>query len=278
MSEPLTVPDVVLNDGVRIPQLGFGVYKVPSDETRRVVGEALRVGYRSIDTAALYGNERGVGDALRDSGLPRDEVFVTTKLWNDAQGRDGTLAAFDAGMEQLGLDHVDLYLIHWPAPGQDRYVETWRTFVELRDSGRVRSIGVSNFQPAHLRRLVDETGVVPSLNQVELHPFLQQAEVRAVDAELGIATEAWGPLARGGELLSHPVVADIAQRLGRTPAQVVIAWHLRLGNVVIPKSVTPTRIKENFDVFDIDLTDEGLAAIAGLDAGVRTGPHPDELG
>lgn len=278
MSEPLTVPDVVLNDEVRIPQLGFGVYKVPSDETRQVVGEALRVGYRSVDTAALYGNERGVGDALRDSGLPRDEVFVTTKLWNDAQGRDRTLAAFDASMEQLGLDHVDLYLIHWPAPGQDRYVETWRTFVELRDSGRVRSIGVSNFQPAHLRRLVDETGVVPSLNQVELHPFLQQPEVRAVDAELGIATEAWGPLARGGELLSHPVVADIARRLGRTPAQVVIAWHLRLGNVVIPKSVTPTRIQENFDVFDIDLTDEDLAAIAGLDAGVRTGPHPDELG
>ncbi len=278
MTDGSAVPDVVLNDGVRIPQLGFGVYKVASDETRRVVGEALRVGYRSIDTASLYGNERGVGEAIRESGLPRDEVFVTTKLWNDAQGRDRTLAAFDRSLAELGLEHVDLYLIHWPAPAQDRYVETWRTLVELRDCGRVRSIGVSNFQPAHLRRLVDETGVVPALNQVELHPFLQQSEVRAVDAELGIATEAWGPLARGGELLTHPVITDIAQRLGRTPAQIVIAWHLRLGNVVIPKSVTPIRIEENFDVFDIDLTDEDLAAVAGLDAGVRTGPNPDEMG
>ena len=278
MSDVPSVPEIVLNDGVRIPQLGFGVYKVPSEQTREVVGEALRVGYRSIDTAALYGNERGVGEALRDSGLPREEVFVTTKLWNDRQGRDRTLEAFEHSLAELGLDHVDLYLIHWPAPAQDLYVETWRTFVELRDSGRVRSIGVSNFQPAHLRRLVEETGVVPSLNQVELHPFLQQHEVRAVDAELGIATEAWGPLARGGELLHHPVVTAIAQRLGRSPAQVVIAWHLRLGNVVIPKSVTPARIEENFTVFDLHLTDEDLAAIAGLDAGLRTGPDPDEMG
>jgi diketogulonate reductase-like aldo/keto reductase len=278
MSDERAVPQVVLNDGVRIPQLGFGVYKVPSEQTRRVVGDALRVGYRSIDTAALYGNERGVGEAIRDSGLPRDEVFVTTKLWNDRQGRDATLAAFEQSLAELGLDHVDLYLIHWPAPAQDLYVETWKAFVELRDSGRVRSIGVSNFQPAHLRRLIDETGVVPSLNQVELHPFLQQHEVRAVDAELGIATEAWGPLARGGELLAHPVITAIAERLGRSPAQVVIAWHLRLGNVVIPKSVTPARIEENFAVFDLHLTDEDLAAIAGLDAGLRTGPDPDELG
>jgi diketogulonate reductase-like aldo/keto reductase len=278
MSDERAVPQVVLNDGVRIPQLGFGVYKVESEQTRDVVGEALRVGYRSIDTAALYGNERGVGEAIRDSGLPRDEVFVTTKLWNDRQGRDRTLAAFEQSLTELGLDHVDLYLIHWPAPSQDLYVETWQTFIELRDSGRVRSIGVSNFQPSHLRRLVEETGVVPSLNQVELHPFLQQHEVRAVDAELGIATEAWGPLARGGELLHHPVVTAIAQRHGRSPAQVVIAWHLRLGNVVIPKSVTPARIEENFNVFDLHLTDEDLAAIADLDAGLRTGPDPDELG
>jgi len=271
-------PVIVLNDGVEIPQLGFGVYKVPQDEVEAAVATALEVGYRHIDTAKLYDNEEGVGRAVRSSGIPRDEIFVTTKIWNDDHGYDETLAAFDASMARLGLDVLDLLLIHWPCPGQDRYVETWRALERLQSNGRVRSIGVSNFHVHHLHRLLAETSVVPSINQVELHPLLPQDELRMFDTAHGIVTEAWSPLARGA-LLDDPSIGAIAARIGRTPTQVVIAWHLALGNVVIPKSVTPSRIAENFDVLAIELTDDDVAAITGIgEAGRRLGADPDDLG
>lgn len=272
------IPTITLNNGVVMPQLGFGVFQVPDAETTAAVSAALDAGYRSIDTAAAYGNEKGVGIALAESGLKRDELFITTKVWNDQQGYDSTLRAFDRSSAALGLDVVDLYLIHWPAPAQDKYLDTWRAFEQLYADGRVRAIGVSNFQPAHLRRLLDKANVVPALNQIELHPFLVQEELRAFDAEHGIATEAWSPLARGGELLADPTVTRIAERLGRTPAQVVLRWHLQLGNVVIPKSVTPSRIAENLDVFGFQLTGEDMAALTGLNKDSRTGPDPDTFG
>jgi 2,5-diketo-D-gluconate reductase A len=269
-------PTVTLNNGVEMPQLGYGVFQVPDAATTEAVATALRTGYRSIDTAAAYGNERGVGDAIAASGLRREEVFVTTKLWNNDQGYDSALAAFDASLEKLRLDQVDLYLIHWPTPAKDRYLDTWRAMEKLLAEGRTRAIGVSNFQPAHLRRLLDETGIVPAVNQVELHPRLQQAELRAFHARHGIATEAWSPLAQGA-LLDDPLLTRIAARLGRTPAQVVLRWHLQLGNIVIPKSVTPARISENLDVFGFMLTHEDRVDIAGLDLGERTGPDPDRF-
>ncbi|GII60142.1 oxidoreductase [Sphaerisporangium krabiense] len=275
MSFESSVPEVRLNNDVRIPQLGFGVFKVPEQETATAVTAALESGYRSIDTAAVYGNEAAVGAALAESDVPRDEIFVTTKLWNDAQGYDAALTGFDESLARLGLDYVDLYLIHWPAPARDLYLDTWRAFEKLYADERVRAIGVSNFQPAHLRRLLEHTGVVPVLNQIELHPYLQQEELRALHAEHGIATEAWSPIARGGALLQDPVITSIAARHGRTPAQVVLRWHIHLGNIVIPKSVTPSRVKENIDIFDFSLTPEDLAAISTLDNGTRTGPDPD---
>ncbi|WAL63367.1 aldo/keto reductase [Amycolatopsis cynarae] len=268
------VPDLELNNGVTIPQLGFGVFQVPAEDTAEVVRTALRTGYRSIDTAAAYRNETGVGAAIRECGLPRGELFVTTKLWNSDQGYDSALRAFDAGMERLGLDYLDLYLIHWPLPARDTYVETWRAFGKLLSEGRVRAIGVSNFQVPHLNRLIDETGVVPAVNQVELHPNLAQAELRAFHADHGIVTEAWSPLAQGA-LLSDETITGLASRHGRSPAQIVLRWHLQLGNVVIPKSVTPSRIAENFALFDFALTDEDMAAIGKLDTGARIGPDPD---
>jgi len=275
------VPTVTLAHGtggapVTMPQLGFGVFQVPDDRTAAAVRAALEAGYRSIDTAAVYGNETGVGRALAASGVPREELFVTTKVWNADQGYDATLRAFDASLGRLGLDHVDLYLIHWPAPAQDRYRETWRALRALLADGRTRAIGVSNFQPAHLRRLIEDGGVVPAVNQVELHPGLQQRELRAAHAESGIVTEAWSPLAQGA-LLDDPALTAIARRHGRTPAQVVLRWHLQLGTVVIPKSVTPTRIRENIDVFGFVLDDAEMAAIGALDRGMRTGPDPDAL-
>ncbi|MFI1653646.1 aldo/keto reductase [Streptomyces sp. NPDC020472] len=273
---PSAVPTVTLNNGVEMPRLGFGVFQVPDDETTAAVTAALEAGYRSIDTAAIYGNETGVGRALAASGLPREELFVTTKLWNADQGYDSTLRAFDAGLAKLGLDHVDLYLIHWPAPARDLYRDSWRALERLVEEGRIRAAGVSNFQPAHLRRLMEGTALTPAVNQVELHPGLQQTELRAFHAEHGIATEAWSPLAQGA-VLGDPAVAAIAARYGKSPAQVVIRWHLQLGNVVIPKSVTPARIRENFDVLDFALTDEEMRAVAALDRDLRTGPHPDEL-
>jgi diketogulonate reductase-like aldo/keto reductase len=269
---------ITLNNGVTMPQLGFGVFQVSKEDTYDTVSEALRVGYRSIDTAAAYRNEEPVGRAIAESGIPRDELFVTTKLWNDDQGYDEAFRAFDASAERLGLDRLDLYLIHWPAPKQDRYVDTWRALGKLYADGRVRAIGVSNFQPAHLERVVEATGAVPAVNQVELHPWLQQAELRAFHVRHGIATEAWSPLAQGGELLSDQVVTDIAAKHGRTPAQVVLRWHLQLDNVVIPKSATPRRIAENFAVFDFELDAEDLRRIAEMDRGRRIGPDPDTFG
>ncbi|GGR18325.1 oxidoreductase [Streptomyces cinereoruber] len=270
------IPTVVLNDGTEIPQLGFGVFQVPDDETTTAVTHALEAGYRSMDTAAVYGNEAGVGRALAASGIARDELYVTTKLWNADQGYDATLRAFDDSLAKLGLDHVDLYLIHWPAPARDLYVDTWRAIGTLVADGRVRTAGVSNFKAAHLERLLDRSDLVPAVNQIELHPGLQQRELRELHAVHGIATEAWSPLAQGA-VLADPVVAGIAARHGKSPAQVVLRWHLQLGNVVIPKSVTPARIRENLDVFDFDLGAEEMAAMAGLDRGLRTGPDPDVL-
>ncbi|MFF2303338.1 aldo/keto reductase [Streptomyces sp. NPDC058128] len=270
------VPTVTLNNGVEIPQLGFGVFQVPDDETTAAVGHALQAGYRSLDTAAIYGNEAGVGRALADSGIDRGDLFVTTKLWNADQGYDSTLRAFDDSLAKLGLDHVDLYLIHWPTPARDLYVDTWRAIETLVADGRVRAAGVSNFQPAHLKRLLDSSDLVPAVNQIELHPALQQRELRELHAAHSIATEAWSPLAQGA-VLAEPAIADIAARHGRSPAQVVLRWHLQLGNVVIPKSVTPARIRENIDVFDFALSAEEMSALGGLDRGLRTGPDPDTL-
>lgn len=271
----MTVPNVKLNNGVEMPQLGFGVFQVPNDETEAAVTAALEAGYRSIDTAKIYGNEAGVAAAIAKSGLPREDLFVTTKLWNDDQGYESALKAFDKSLDLLGLEYLDLYLIHWPTPRRDKFVDTWRAFEKLQADGRVRAIGVSNFQPAHLQKLVEETGTVPAVNQVELHPYLTQEAVRTVDAKHGIATEAWSPLAKGGDLLAESTVTTLASQYGRTPAQVVLRWHLQLGNIVIPKSVTPSRIRENLAVFDFELTDDDVAALAALDRGLRTGPDPD---
>jgi diketogulonate reductase-like aldo/keto reductase len=270
-------PNLTLNNGVEIPQLGYGVFKIPPDDTRKVVLAALDAGYRHVDTARLYRNETGVGEAVRESGLDRDEVFVTSKVWNDDHGYDSALRAFDATMDRLGFEVLDLYLIHWPVPTKDLYVETWTALERLYADGRVRSIGVSNFQPEHLRRLLDKCDVVPVVNQVELHPYLQQADLRRTHDELGVVTEAWGPIARGGGLLQDEVVAGLADKHGRTPAEVVLRWHVQLGNVVIPKSVTPSRIRENLDVFGFELDEDDMAAIADLDRGGRTGAHPDSV-
>ncbi|QWF76889.1 aldo/keto reductase [Amycolatopsis sp. CA-230715] len=272
------VPTRKLNNDVAMPVLGFGVYKIPDDEVERAVHTAFEAGYRSIDTATLYANERGVGAAVRASGLPREEVFVTTKLWNTEHGHDRALKAFDTSLGELGLDYVDLYLIHWPLPARDRYVETWRALEKILGDGRARAIGVSNFQVPHLRRLFDETGVVPAVNQIELHPHLQQAELRGFHDEHGIVTEAWSPLARGGELLGDQVVTTVARKHGRTPAQVVLRWQIEMGHVVIPKSVTRERIEENIAIFDFELDSSDIAGFAALESGTRLGPDPDRLG
>jgi 2,5-diketo-D-gluconate reductase A len=264
---------VTLNDGNSIPALGFGVYKISPADTEQAVTTALAAGYRHIDTAALYGNEREVGRAVAASGLPRDDVYVVTKVWNADQGYDSTLAAFEKSMGRLGLDVLDLYLIHWPLPARGKFVDTFRALAHLRDQGRIRSIGVSNFAPEHLEMLIDGTGIVPVVNQVELHPRFSQAELREVHSRLGIATEAWAPLGRGS-LLSHPTVTEVAQRCGKTPAQVLIRWHIQLGNIVIPKSVNPERIVSNVEVFDFELGTAQMAAISSLDDGARLGPDP----
>ncbi|MEU6818346.1 aldo/keto reductase [Streptomyces sp. NPDC046860] len=268
------VPPIILNNGVEMPQLGFGVWQVPDDEAERAVSTALETGYRSIDTAAIYGNEEGTGKAIAASGVPREELFVTTKLWNSDQGYDSTLRAFDTSLEKLGLDYLDLYLIHWPLPARDNYLDTYKAFEKLLSDGRIRAIGVSNFLPEHLERLIAETSVVPAVDQIELHPQLQQRAAREFNAERGIATEAWSPLGQGKGLLEVPAIVAIAQKHGRTPAQVVLRWHIQLGNIVIPKSVTPSRIKENIEVFDFSLDDEDLAAISALNEDKRLGPDP----
>lgn len=270
------VPEIQLTADVAIPQLGYGVFQIPSAETARAVAAALRAGYRSIDTAAVYGNEEGVGAAIADGGIPRDELFVTTKLWNAEQGYDATLKAFDLSMQRLGLEQLDLYLIHWPTPARDLYLETWRAFEQLQKDGRVRAIGVSNFTEAHLRRLLDEADVPPSINQVELHPRLQQTPLRAFHAEHGIATEAWSPLGQG-TLLDNEVLGGLAAKYGKSAAQIMIRWHLQIGNVVIPKSATPSRIAENIAVFDFELAADDLTVIGELDDGGRVGPDPERF-
>jgi 2,5-diketo-D-gluconate reductase A len=250
---------------------------VPAEDTERAVGVALEAGYRHIDTAEAYRNEKGVGRALAASGLPREELFITTKLWNSHQGRDPARRALANSLGRLGLDRVDLYLIHWPLPSRDLYVETWRAFEELKAEGGTTSIGVSNFQRSHLQRLLTETGTTPAVNQVELHPYFQQRELCAYHAEHGIATEDWSPLGQGGEVLEDPAIVAIAEAHGRTPAQVIIRWHLQLGNIVIPKSVTPERIRSNIEVFDFELSANELSAIDELDRGRRLGPDPDQF-
>lgn len=271
----IDIPTVTLPGGVAMPQVGFGVFQVPPPETAEAVSAALDAGYRSIDTAAAYGNEAGVAKAIEASGIPRDQLFLTTKLWNSEHGYDAALRAFDASLAELRSDYIDLYLIHWPVPELDLYPETWRALERLHADGRARAIGVSNFQPHHLDRLAESAEVLPAVNQVELHPYLQQREVRAYDAEHGIVTEAWSPIAKGGDLLTDPAVTALAEKHGRTPAQVVLRWHIQLGNVVIPKSVTPARMRENLGLFDFALDDGDLSQLADLDRGERTGPHPD---
>lgn len=269
-----TSPLVTFHDGHTIPQLGYGVWQVEDDVAERVVGQALEAGYRHIDTAAAYGNEAGVGRALAASGLPREDVFVTTKLWNNAQGYDSTLTAFEESMGKLGIDVLDLYLIHWAMPEKGRFLDTWKAFVELQQQGRIRSIGVSNFPEPQLRELIDTSGVTPVLHQIELSPYLTQEKLRKVDADAGIVTQAWSPLGSGKGLLDDPTLARIAGKHDATPAQVVLAWHLAIGNVVIPKSVTPERIVENFGALDVTLDEEDVRAISGLNKDERTGPDP----
>jgi 2,5-diketo-D-gluconate reductase A len=265
---------ILFHDGNSIPQVGLGVWRTPNDTAVTAVQAALSAGYRHVDTAAVYENEDGVGEGIRASGIARSEIFLTTKLWNADQGYDSTLKAFDASLKRLGTDYVDLYLIHWPAPKRDQYVDTWKAFIQLQKEGRARSIGVSNFHPEHLQRLIDETGVTPVINQIELHPDFPQKENRAWHERHRIVTESWSPLGQG-TLLENPVVAKVAAKHGRTPAQVIIRWHIDNGLVVIPKSVTPSRIEENFKVFDFRLDAEDMAAFADLEKdGKRIGPDP----
>ncbi|MFE2478412.1 aldo/keto reductase [Streptomyces sp. NPDC059389] len=277
------VPAIRLNNGTLMPQLGYGVFQVPDSEAARAVGDALEAGYRSIDTAAAYRNESGTGRAIAASGVPREELFVTTKLWNDRSRtwrREDVLRALDDSLGKLGLDHLDLYLIHWPRPMRDDFLTIWKTFEEIAESGRARAVGVSNFRPADLERIGAESPLVPAVNQIELHPLFPQAELRAVHSTLGIATEAWSPLGQGKELLALPAVVEAADRHGRTPAQVVLRWHLQLGNIVIPKSVTPSRIRENLDVFGFELDEADLAALDALGRGSsagRIGPDPADF-
>ncbi len=273
MAVPSVNPRVTLNDGNSIPQVGLGVWQTPPDDTERAVTAALQAGYRHIDTAAAYQNEVETGLALAGAGVPREEVFLVTKLWNGDHGYDATLAAFDASLNRLAVDYLDLYLIHWPVPAKNAYVDTFKAFAHLRDRGRVRSIGVSNFEPEHLKILIDATGIVPAVNQIELHPLLPQHALREVHAQYGIATEAWSPLGQGS-LLIDPTITGIAAQHGKTPAQVLIRWHIQLGNIVIPKSVNPERIASNFDVFGFELSEQDMASIASLENGTRLGPDP----
>ena len=268
------IPSIPLNDGHRIPQLGFGVFKTPPAETAAAVGAAFDAGYRHIDTAAIYGNEEGVGQAIAASGLARDELFITTKLWNADQGYDSALKALDLSLDKLKLDYVDLYLIHWPVPSRGLALDSWKALIKAREAGKIRSIGVSNFRAEDLDAIIEATGVTPVLNQIELHPLLQQIELRDVDATRDIVTESWSPLAQGGEVLDDPRLKTIAAKYGKSPAQVVLRWHIELGLVVIPKSVTPSRIRDNADIFDFSLDAADLAVIAELNQDRRIGPDP----
>ncbi|MGP3708238.1 aldo/keto reductase [Gordonia paraffinivorans] len=270
----MTVPNITLNNGVSIPQLGFGVWQVPPEDTRAAVATALEVGYRHIDTAEMYGNEKGVGEAIRESGLSRDEVFITSKLNNGFHAYDDALKALDKTNEDLGVEQVDLFLIHWPLPGVGDFVETWKALEKAYADGKARAIGVSNFQQAHLRRLLDETEIVPAVNQIEVHPYFSQNALRAFNSEHGIVTEAWSPLAQG-KIVDDPAITKIAEAKGRTPAQVTLRWHLQRGDIVFPKSVTRSRVEENFHVFDFELSDDEIAAIDAVNRDERVGPDPD---
>lgn len=271
-----SIPTITLNNGVAMPQLGFGVFQVPNDETERAVTAALAAGYRSIDTAAVYGNEEGVGRALAASGLAREELFITSKVWIADLGREATLAAYADSLAKLGLEYLDLYLIHWPAPAKDLYLESWQALEELAAAGKVRAIGVSNFLPEHLERLIALGGTVPAVNQVETHPALQQRNISAFNAAHGIATEAWSPLAQGA-VLTDPAVLAIAAAHGRTPAQAILRWHLQQGRIIIPKSVTPSRMAENLDILDFELSADELASLDALERDGRTGPNPAQF-
>lgn len=268
------VPTISLNNGVQIPQLGFGVFQIEPADTVAATLAALETGYRHIDTAEMYGNEKEVGQAVRDSGLAREDVFVTSKLNNGFHAHDDALKAFDRTLSELRFDYLDLFLIHWPLPGVGDFVETWTAMEEIYRSGRAKAIGVSNFQPHHLRRLLQETEIAPAVNQIEVHPYLTQDEVRAFGAGHRIATEAWSPIAKG-KVLDDPTITGIARRVGRTPAQVTLRWHIQRNDIVFPKSVTRSRVEENFALFDFELTEADMAAITGLDRGERTGPDPD---
>jgi 2,5-diketo-D-gluconate reductase A len=271
------VPKVKLNNGVEIPQLGFGTFQIPPAETRAATLEALRAGYRHIDTAEMYRNEREVAQAVRDSGVPRDEIFVTSKLNNGYHDPKDAHVAFDRSLAVMEFDYLDLFLIHWPMPGVGDFVETWKALEEMYESGRVRAIGVSNFQTHHLDRLAAETSVTPAVNQIEIHPYFTQDDLRAYDREHGIATEAWSPIAQG-DVLGDPIITGIAGRVGRTPAQVTLRWHVQRGDIVFPKSVTPSRMAENFALFDFELSDDDMAAISALNRpDGRRGPNPDEF-
>ncbi|AZG48523.1 aldo/keto reductase [Gordonia insulae] len=272
----MSVPTITLNNGVEIPQLGFGVFQIPPADTKAATSTALEVGYRHIDTAEMYGNEKGVGEAVAESGIPRDEVFITSKLNNGFHAYDDALKAADQTLTDLGVDAVDLFLIHWPLPGVGDFVETWRALEKFHADGKARAIGVSNFQRAHLERLFAETDTVPAVNQIEVHPYLSQNPLRAFNSDHGIATEAWSPIAQG-DVLDDPVITKIAQEKGRSPAQVTLRWHIQRGDIVFPKSVTRSRVEENFALFDFDLSVEDVAAIDGLNKDRRRGPDPDEF-
>ncbi|MCU1597799.1 MAG: 2,5-diketo-D-gluconate reductase [Actinomycetota bacterium] len=271
-----SVPNITLNNGVEIPQLGFGVFQIEPAETEKATLDALEVGYRHIDTAEMYGNEKEVGLAVRGSGLKREDIFVTSKLNNGFHAHDAALKAFDGTLEALGFDYLDLFLIHWPLPAVGDFVETWKALEEIHKTGRVRAIGVSNFQPDHIRRLLDQTDTVPAVNQIEAHPYLTQDDVRAFDFDNDIATEAWSPIAQG-KVLGDPVIQNIADRVGKTTAQVTLRWHIQRGDIVFPKSVTHSRVVENFEIFDFELTKDDLVAITALNKNERTGPDPDEF-
>lgn len=267
---------IQFSDGNTIPQIGLGVWQATQEQARSAVSHALKSGYRHIDTASIYKNEEGVGEGIKDSGVARDQMFITTKIWNDAQGFEATKASLEASLARLQLDYVDMLLIHWPAPEKNLYVDTWRALIEAQKEGKVRSIGVSNFNADHLQKLIDETGVAPVINQIELHPSFQQSELRKFHSENNIVTQAWSPLGQG-EVLHNPIIVSIATKLGKTAAQVIIRWHIQLGNVAIPKSVTPERIESNLDVFNFELSKADMAEIANLDKGYRMGPNPLEL-
>ncbi|ANY07290.1 aldo/keto reductase [Pseudonocardia sp. HH130630-07] len=274
----MSVPTIKLNDGREIPQLGFGVFQIEPGHTADKVQAAFDVGYRHIDTAQMYGNEEAVGKAIADSGIPRDELWVTTKLDNPGHSRADAVSWLDGSLSRLGLDHVDLYLIHWPRPAEDRYVETWQGLEDAKQAGKVRSIGVSNFQVAHLDRLARETSTVPAVNQIEFHPNLVQRELREYHQQHGIATEAWSPIGQGKGLLDAPELTELAEKYDRSAAQVVLRWHVQLGNIVFPKSNNPERIKENFEIFDFSLSEDDIASIEKLHTGKRIGPDPDDFG